>query len=69
LTHKTNLTLPLFIKSCTKPGKWEVMYLCVRGIKPEKWEVMYLCVRGINCAFYYNFSIGSWNCSDSVVFF
>jgi hypothetical protein len=30
---------------CTKPGKWEVMYLCVWCIDPGKWEVMYLCVR------------------------
>ena len=27
--------------ACTKPGKWTVVYLCVRGI------VVYLCIRGI----------------------
>jgi len=27
--HKTSLTPPLFyVKSCTKPTKWTVMYLC-----------------------------------------
>ena len=52
-----------------KPGKWAVMYMCVRGIKPGKWAVMYLCVKGINFASFYNFSIGYWNYSDSVVFF
>jgi hypothetical protein len=30
---------------------------------------MYLCVRGINVASFYDFSIGFWKCSDSVVFF
>jgi len=29
----------------------------------------YLCVRGIDFASFYDFSIGFWNCSDSVVFF
>ena len=45
--HKTSLTsrhhLLLKYLCPVKPGKWEVMYLCVRGIKPGKWEVMYLC--------------------------
>jgi hypothetical protein len=30
---------------------------------------MYLCVKGIDFASFYNFSIGYWNYSDSVVFF
>jgi len=29
---------------------------------------MYLCVRGIDFASFYDFAIGLWNCSDSVVF-
>jgi hypothetical protein len=29
---------------------------CTRS---EKWAVMHVCVRGINCASYYNFSIGA----------
>jgi hypothetical protein len=29
----------------------------------------YLCVRGIDFVSYYDFSIGVWNCSDSIVFF
>jgi hypothetical protein len=39
----------VYWSACTKPGKWEVIYLCFRGIvtKPGKWEVIYLCVRGI----------------------
>jgi len=36
---------------------------------PGKWTVMYLCVRGVECASFYDYSIGSWKCSDSVVFF
>jgi len=32
-------------------------------------DVMYLCVRDIDCASFYNFSIGFGNCSNSVVFF
>ena len=51
-----------------KPGKWAVMYLCARGIKPGKWAVMYLCAEGIDFAFFYNFSIVFWNCSDSMAF-
>ena len=30
--------------------------------------VMYLCGRGIIFAYFYCFSIGFWNCFDSVVF-
>ena len=31
--HRTSLTPPFFYwSSYAKPGKWEVMYLCVRGI-------------------------------------
>ena len=64
--HKTSLTPTTFYWSaCTKP---------------EKWAVIYLCVRGIDFASFCNFSIGFWwyfwfffsrflNCSNSVVFF
>ena len=31
--------------------------------------LMYLCVRGITFASFYDFAIGFWNCSVSVVFF
>ena len=34
---------------------------------PGKGEIMYLCVRDINFAFFYDFSIGFWNCSDRMV--
>jgi hypothetical protein len=34
-----------------------------------KWEVMYLCLISIHFAFFYDFSIGFWTCSGSVVFF
>jgi len=37
--------------------------------KPGKWVVMYLCVRGFDFASFYDFSIGFLNCSHSVVFF
>ena len=29
---------------------------------------MYLCVRGIDFDFFYEFSVGVWNCFESVVF-
>ena len=35
--------------------------------KPGKTEVMYLCVRDIDFVYFYNFSIGFWKCSNSVV--
>ena len=37
--------------------------------KPLRWEVMYLCVRGIDFASFYDFSIVFRNCSYCVVFF
>ena len=37
-------------------------------IKPGKWAVMYLCVRSVDLASFCDFSIGFLNCSDSVVF-
>jgi len=30
---------------------------------------MHLCVKGIDFASVYNFSVGFWNCFNSVVFF
>jgi hypothetical protein len=36
--------------------------------KPEKWAVMYLCVRGIDVICIYYFDIWFWNCFDGVVF-
>jgi hypothetical protein len=33
---KTSLTPPLFLSSCTKPGMWSVMYICV-------WDRYFLC--------------------------
>jgi hypothetical protein len=35
--------------------------------KQGKWSVVYLCVRGIDFVSFYDFAIGFWNCSDSVV--
>jgi hypothetical protein len=32
-------------------------------------QVMYLCVRIIDCVSFCDFSIGFWNCSNSVVYF
>jgi hypothetical protein len=37
--------------------------------KPGKWAVSYLCVKGMNFTSFYDFSIVFWNCSDSVVYF
>ena len=37
--------------------------------KPEKWAVMYLYVKGICFAYFDDFPIGYWNCSDSAVYF
>jgi hypothetical protein len=50
--------------------KWN--YLCVRCIHfmsevQYKWN--YLCVRCIHFASFYYFTIGLWNCSDSIIFF
>ena len=39
------------------------MYLCVGVLS------MYLCVGVVSFASFYVFSIGLWNCSDSVVYF
>jgi hypothetical protein len=36
---------------CIKPGKWAIMYTC-------------MCVKGIDIAYFYNFALGFWNCSD-----
>ena len=36
--------------------------------KPGKWVVMYLCVRGIDFASFYDFDIWFWNCSNSGIF-
>ena len=52
LARKTSLTQPLFV-ACTKQGKWAVMYWCVRGI---------------DFTSLYDFVIGVWNCTSSVVF-
>jgi hypothetical protein len=43
----------LYWSACTKPGKWEVMYLCIRGIDFVSVSTIFL--------------IAFWNCSDSVV--
>jgi hypothetical protein len=37
--------------------------------KPGKWVVMYMHLRGIDFTSIYNSLIGIWKCSDSVVFF
>jgi hypothetical protein len=34
-----------------------------------KWAVMYLCARSIDLAYFYDFSIGFFNCSDSDIFY
>ena len=59
----------LYWSACNKPGKWTVMYLCVRCIKPGKWMVMYLCVRRVDFTSFYDFDIWFWNCSVGVTFF
>jgi hypothetical protein len=41
----------------------------LKNNKPEQWAVMYLCAMGIDFVSSYDFSIGFWNCSDSVAFF
>jgi hypothetical protein len=52
--HKTTLVSPytFFLNACTKPGKWAVMYLCVRSIvtKPvpsQESERSCICVLGV----------------------
>jgi len=35
----------------------------------ESEHVMYVCVRSIDCVSFCDFSIGFWNCSNSVVYF
>ena len=52
-SHKTNLTPPFYWSACTKP---------------KKWVVMYTSAMGIDFSYVYDFSIGFWNCTDSVVF-
>ena len=48
----------------TKPWKWAVMYLCVRG------QRSCICVLGISfCLCLHEFSIKFCNCSDNVIFF
>jgi len=42
--------------------------LCWSCTKPRKWAVKYLCVRGIDFASFCDFGIGIWNCSDSGIF-
>ena len=37
--------------------------------KPGKWDVMYICVLGIDFASFYDCSIGYSNCSNSLVVF
>jgi hypothetical protein len=52
--HKTSLTPPLFIEV---------------PVKSQKSELSCICVRGIDFVSFYNFSIGLWPCSYSVVCF
>ena len=35
----------------------------------DKWTVIYLCARDIEFASFYDFFVGFWSRSDSVVFF
>ena len=61
--HKTSLTPSLFSSSCSKPGKWTIMYLCVRFI--------HFGIGSWNCSdseVFLFFSVRFWNCSDSEVF-
>ena len=44
------------------------MFKIIACTKPGKSVVMYLCGGGIIFAYFYCFSIGFWNCFDSVVF-
>ena len=67
--------ITFYWSACTKPGKWAVMYLCVRGTfywsactRSGEWAIMYLCVRGIHFVSFYEFSMGFWKRSVSVVF-
>ena len=52
--YKTSLTPPLFIEV---------------PVKSQKSELSCICVRGIDFVSFYDFSIGLWPCSYSVVFF
>ena len=75
LAHTTSLTPPLLKKwnTIVKPGRWAVMYLCTKGL----WN----CTAVWHYLFFYGtlelsrqcgiivFSIGLWNCSDSVTLF
>ena len=55
--HEPSLTPPLLLK-------------CLLGyIKPGKWEIMHLCVKSVNFASFCDFSIECLKWSDSVVFF
>jgi hypothetical protein len=51
---KTSIALPLFI---------EVSVLSLES------EWSYMCVAEVSIAYFYDFSLGFFNCSDSVVFF
>jgi hypothetical protein len=46
-----------------------ITFHCSTCTKSGKWAVMYLCLMGINLAYFYDLSIRFWKCADSVVFF
>ena len=66
-TYKTSLIPPHFIEVPVPSQEREQSCICVRG-HVFVLEVMYLCVRDIDFAFVYDFSVGFWKCSHSVVF-
>jgi hypothetical protein len=52
-SDNSDFRFPPYFVHCNKPGKWEVIHLCVNG--------MYF-------ASFYNFDIGVWHCYEGVVF-
>jgi hypothetical protein len=51
------------------PRRFHLFIYLNSGTRPGMWMVMNLYVRGIDLTSIYNFSIGLWNCSDSMVLF
>ena len=48
----------------TVPTVWYILFFTLLGKQLKRW-----IIRGIDFPSFYNFSIGFWNCSNSVVFF
>jgi hypothetical protein len=64
-------------KSVTLPTRWilaTLYYINIHSIEKLndswQWPVVYMYVRGyVFRLYFYDFSIGLWNCSDGVVFY